>query len=72
MFLRVVHGLDAGQNEIEIEGERIKTFTKKLAVLENQPEDFEFKFQGQDLSAKISADVQTMKLTLSVGGAPYY
>ena len=46
-----------GWNEIQYEREVIKTFTKKLAILENQPEDFEFKFQGQDLSAKISADV---------------
>ena len=72
MFLRVVHGLDAGQNEIEIEGERIKTFTKKLAALEAQPEAFSFKFQGQDLHATLSADVKTQRMTLSVGGAPYY
>ena len=72
MFIRAIHGIEMGWNEIQIEREVIRTFTKKLDVLETQPEDFDFKFQGQDLSAILSADVQTRKLTLSVGGVPYY
>ena len=57
MFIRAVHGIEMGWNEIQIEREVIRTFTKKLGILETQPEVFSFKFQGQDLSATLSGDV---------------
>ena len=57
IFIRAVHGLDAGSNEIQIDGEVIKTFTKKLAALEAEPEAFSFKFQGKNLAATLSANV---------------
>ena len=72
MFIRAVHGIEMGWNEIQIEREVIRTFTKKLGILETQPEVFSFKFQGQDLSATLSGDVQTLQLTLCVESVPYY